>query len=84
MKMKEYHLLQCNANNSLKIKKIGLLHQKILERYNSDEEIKLAYFKLARKYHPDLNAHPDSLRKFQEIQAAYAILGMLRYWFNLL
>jgi molecular chaperone DnaJ len=42
----------------------------------SDDEIKKAYRKLARQYHPDTN-HGDakSEERFKEIQAAYAILS---------
>ena len=39
----------------------------------SDEEIKRAYRKLAKKYHPDLNpGDADAARKMQEINDAYA------------
>lgn len=38
----------------------------------SDEEIKQAYRRLARKYHPDLNpGDQEAARKMQEINAAY-------------
>ena len=38
----------------------------------SDEEIKRAYRKLAKKYHPDLNpGDQEAARKMQEINAAY-------------
>ncbi len=40
------------------------------------DEIRKAYKKLARKYHPDANADDDSaLEKFKEIQTAWAVLG---------
>jgi molecular chaperone DnaJ len=47
-----------------------------VERKASDDEIKKAYRKLARQYHPDTN-HGDakSEERFKEIQAAYAILS---------
>ncbi|MEK6672090.1 MAG: molecular chaperone DnaJ [Nitrospirota bacterium] len=42
----------------------------------SQEEIKRAYRKLARKYHPDLNPGDKSAEpKFKEINEAYAVIG---------
>ncbi len=41
----------------------------------SAAEIKKAYRKLARKYHPDINKSPDAEEKFKEINAAYEILS---------
>ena len=42
----------------------------------SEAEIKSAYRKLARKYHPDLNKDDKSAaEKFKEVSAAYDILG---------
>ena len=38
-------------------------------------EVKTAYRKLARKYHPDINKAPDSIKKFKDIQEAYETLS---------
>lgn len=39
------------------------------------EEIKRAYRKLARKYHPDVSKEPGAEEKFKEVAEAYAVLG---------
>lgn len=41
----------------------------------SSDEIKKAYRRLARKYHPDINKEPGAEDKFKEINAAYEILS---------
>jgi molecular chaperone DnaJ len=47
-----------------------------VSRTASQEEIKRAYRKLARKYHPDVNAGDKAAeRKFKEIQEAYDVIG---------
>lgn len=41
----------------------------------SESEIKKAYRKLARQYHPDVNKDPAAEEKFKEINAAYEVLS---------
>ncbi len=41
----------------------------------TQDEIKKAYRKLARKYHPDVNKDKEAEEKFKEINAAYEILS---------
>jgi len=41
----------------------------------SESEIKKAYRKLARQYHPDVNKDPKAEDKFKEINSAYEILS---------
>lgn len=41
----------------------------------SDDEIKKAYRKLARQYHPDVNKAPDAGAKFTQVQEAYDVLS---------
>ena len=41
----------------------------------TDEEIKRAFRKLAKEYHPDVNKEPGAEEKFKEIGEAYAVLS---------
>ena len=41
----------------------------------TQDEIKSAFRKLAKKYHPDINKDKDAPEKFKEAQEAYAILS---------
>jgi curved DNA-binding protein len=45
-----------------------------VERGASEEAIKKAYRKLARKYHPDVSKEPNAKEKFQEVSEAYETL----------
>src|ERR687895_1892848 len=47
-----------------------------VDRKASDEDIKKAYRKLAREYHPDKNpGDTNAEERFKEVQGAYAILS---------
>jgi molecular chaperone DnaJ len=41
----------------------------------TDADVKKAYFKLAKQYHPDINKASDAKEKFAEINSAYETIG---------
>src|SRR5690242_21630810 len=45
-----------------------------VERTASEDEVKKAYRKLARKYHPDVSKEANAKEKFQEVSEAYETL----------
>jgi DnaJ-class molecular chaperone len=46
-----------------------------VSRSASQDDIRKAYFDLARKFHPDKNPQKDAKKKFQKIQAAFDVLN---------
>src|SRR5437867_9064424 len=44
-------------------------------RNATEEQIRSAYRKLARQYHPDVNKEPGAAEKFKQITEAYEILA---------
>ena len=44
-------------------------------RNASIDEIKTAFRKLARQYHPDVSKEPDAEERFKEINEAYGVLS---------
>ena len=46
-----------------------------VKRDATEAEIKSAFRKLARKYHPDVNKTKEAEAKFKEINEAYEVLG---------
>ena len=45
-----------------------------VERTATQDEIKRAYRKLARKYHPDVSKEPDAEARFKDVAEAYEAL----------
>ncbi|HET7197879.1 MAG TPA: DnaJ domain-containing protein, partial [Burkholderiales bacterium] len=45
-----------------------------VQRTAAAEEIKTAYRRLARKFHPDVSKEPDAEARFKEVQEAYEVL----------
>ena len=45
-----------------------------IEQTASDDDIKKAYHKLARKYHPDVSKDPEGEAKFKDVAEAYQTL----------
>ncbi len=46
-----------------------------IDKSASSDDIKRAYRKMAKKYHPDVNKEPDAEEKFKEVNEAYEVLG---------
>lgn len=46
-----------------------------VERTATEKDLKNAFRRLARRYHPDRSEEPDAEDKFKEIQEAYAVLS---------
>src|SRR5256885_8908410 len=45
-----------------------------VSRQATDEQIRSAYRKLARQYHPDVNSAPDAAERFKAVTEAYEVL----------
>ena len=46
-----------------------------VDRNATEDQLKSAYRKLSKKYHPDINKSPDAEEKFKEIASAYETLS---------
>ncbi|CAF4163481.1 unnamed protein product [Rotaria magnacalcarata] len=64
-----FHYLSANQNDFNPYDVLGV------SRTASDKEIRQAYKKLAKHWHPDKNSEPNANDKFTKISAAYEILS---------
>ena len=46
-----------------------------LPRNASPDDVKSAFRKLARQYHPDVSQEPNTEERFKEINESYAVLS---------
>ena len=46
-----------------------------VDRSATEKDLKNAFRRLARRFHPDRSEEPDAEEKFKEIQEAYAVLS---------
>ena len=46
-----------------------------VDKNASDDEIKSAFKKLAKKYHPDVSKEENAAEKFKEVGEAYSVLS---------
>ena len=46
-----------------------------VERTATEKDLKNAFRRLARKYHPDVSSHEKAEEKFKEVAEAYEVLG---------
>ena len=66
---RRHEWLKTNGSAKTSTKSLGV------SKDASDDDIKKAYRKLARKYHPDVNKTKEAEEKFKDISEAYDVLS---------
>lgn len=75
-KLHENKFLQRRLFHSTRLAKIENPYKILgVDKNASSSQIKHAYYRLAKKYHPDVNKAPNAEEKFHTIQQAYDILS---------
>lgn len=74
VKSQEIHTRRIHTSQQLHFRRKEYYEILGVSRNSSAKEIKKAYFQLAKKYHPDTNKDPDSVKKFQEVSEAYEVI----------
>ena len=69
--VKNLYFYSILKNKTLKSHHLSVLG---LDEHASEEEIKTAYRRLSKKYHPDVNRSPDAEKQFIRIKEAYEFL----------
>ena len=71
---KDFKAHMSTQSFSRRLKKTHYDTLKLTENSTQDE-IKTAYYKLSKEYHPDLNKSEGARKQFQDISDAYEVLG---------
>ena len=70
-----YSREQRGFRSSNVLNKSDFYHTLNVTKGATQDEVKKAYFKLAKQYHPDVNKAPEAKEKFATINEAYETLG---------
>lgn len=70
--------ININDNNHFNIELEKAFYTLNIDKNSSDKNIKLVYYKLAKKYHPDVSKEQNAEIKFKKINEAYEIIKKYR------
>ncbi len=70
--------ININDNSNFNIELEKAFYTLNIDKNLSDKDIKVVYYKLAKKYHPDVSKEQDAEKKFKKINEAYEIIKKYR------